>query len=236
MASHQFPEGHPANQYQPHDIAAEKAGQYHYQQTQLPAGYTQDDPSVVSIKRSLSRWFLLAFTILFLCVIGLSAGLGVSQQSLHQTETNLQAAQQAVTAAEAQTAGATTVYLTRTPTSPTPTPSATVKSDVQCPAINGTSYTAASNTTSSGTSKAFVLLCGLDYGDKEATDIGSVKVRNLSACAEACAKKTNCTGAGWGVIKGDKGPEHTCWLKTDLIKSHNATGEWGFARLIEDGK
>jgi hypothetical protein len=105
MASHQFPEGHPANQYQPHDIAAEKAGQYHYQQTQLPAGYTQDDPSVVSIKRSLSRWFLLAFTILLLCVIGLSAGLGVSQQSLHRTETNLQVAQQAVTAAEAQAYG-----------------------------------------------------------------------------------------------------------------------------------
>ena len=105
MASHQFPAypaGHPADQYQPQDTAVEKAGQYHYQQMQLPAGDTQHDPSVVSIKRSLGRWFLLAFAVLFLCVVGLSAGLGVSQQNLHQTETNLQVAQQAVTAAEAQ--------------------------------------------------------------------------------------------------------------------------------------
>jgi hypothetical protein len=86
------------------------------------------------------------------------------------------------------------------------------------------------------TTKTFLLLCGLDYGQNEATDIGNVKAKNLNACAEACAKKTNCTGAGWGVIKGDKGPEHTCWMKTGLIKSHNATGAWGFAKLVSEGE
>ena len=138
---------------------------------------------------------------------------------------------------------ATTVTLRPSPpVSPTstPTPTATVKSDVQCPSINGTIFTTKLNSTSSNSTttpaeKRFLLLCGIDYGSDEATDIGNVKVKNLDACAEACAKKTNCTGAGWGVIKGDKGPEHTCWMKMGLVKGHNTTGAWGFAQLVGEG-
>ncbi|KAK0640584.1 hypothetical protein B0T16DRAFT_333882 [Cercophora newfieldiana] len=133
----------------------------------------------------------------------------------------------------------TTVYVTRTktknPKSSTSTPTSTAASDIQCPGINGTTFTPSitSNSTETVETKSFLLLCGLDYGKGEATDIGNVKVMSLNECAEACAKKKKCTGAGWGVLAGDKGPEHKCWMKTDLTRSHNATGEWGFAKLIE---
>lgn len=50
-----------------------------------------------------------------------------------------------------------------------------------------------------------MLLRGRNYGEGEATDIGNVKVKNLNACAEACAKKTNSAEAGWGAIKGIRG-------------------------------
>lgn len=52
----------------------------------------------VSIKRTLVRLFLAASTILFLAVVGLSAGLGVSQHSLQQTQTNLNVVQQSMSA------------------------------------------------------------------------------------------------------------------------------------------
>ncbi|KAK4447243.1 hypothetical protein QBC34DRAFT_467815 [Podospora aff. communis PSN243] len=258
MASPQYLTQPPGTYYQIHDTAAEKAAQYYYQgqspqpqnfptppQPQFPAGHIDEDDSV-SIGRNLVRGFLIVFVLLLVTIIGLSAGLGVSQRNLHQTESNLQIAQQAVSAA-ALGPDATTITVTATPVSPTttskPTPTS-VKSDVQCPSINGTTLTTSttSNSTSTEpntnttTTKKFLLLCGLDYGEGEATDIGNTKVKNLNACAEACAKKANCTGAGWGVIKGDKGPEHTCWMKTGLIRSHNATGTWGFAMLLGKGE
>jgi len=118
---------------------------------------------------------------------------------------------------------------------------------VQCPRINGTLYTPGGNSTTNSTTtnstsnsttggtprKQFRLLCGFDYGQGEAKDLKGVKVQNLNACADACAATANCTGAGWGVISGDAGPEHTCWLKTNLTKPHVATGSWGFAVLLD---
>ena len=108
--------------------------------------------------------------------------------------------------------------------------SPTAKADVQCPRVNGTIYTASSG------GKRFRRLCGVDYGGEgEAVDIGNVKTINLDACIDACASETNCTGAGWGVIEGDKGPTHSCWMKTNLTKSHKAMPEWGFAVLVPAG-
>jgi hypothetical protein len=99
--------------------------------------------------------------------------------------------------------------------------------DVQCPRVNGTIYTASSG------GKQFRRLCGLDYGGEgEAVDIDNVKTRNMDACIDACASEENCTGAGWGVIDGDKGSTHTCWMKTNLTKSHKAKPDWGFAVLV----
>lgn len=122
---------------------------------------------------------------------------------------------------------AATTILNATPTvstSPSATPAA---ADVQCPAVNGTMYTASSG------GKRFRRMCGVDYGGEgEAVDIGNVKTRSLDACIDACASRGNCTGAGWGIIKGDQGPTHSCWMKANLTKSHKATPEWGFAVFV----
>jgi hypothetical protein len=125
-------------------------------------------------------------------------------------------------------APSTTLPTSTSSTSPTPT----VKSDVQCPKVNGTVYT------SSSSGQRFLRLCGIDYGPSEAVDIGSVRVRNLDACAEACANEPDCTGAGWGVIEGDTGPFHSCWMKTNLTEPHKAPDTWAFAMLVvdEDGE
>ena len=136
-------------------------------------------------------------------------------------------------------AGATTtVFATPTATRASATgvaPSTTPKSDVKCPAINGTVHTVSASATEAGAGKQFRLLCGLDYGEGEAVDIGNVKTRNLEGCADACAARGNCTGAGWGVIDGDKGVDHACWMKTNLNGTgHNATAQWGFAVLLPD--
>ncbi len=98
---------------------------------------------------------------------------------------------------------------------------------MQCPRVNGTTYTASTG------GKQFRRLCGLDYGGAgEAIDIGNEKTRSLDACIDACASRANCTGAGWGVMDGDKGTTHSCWMKTNLTKSHKAVPEWGFAVLV----
>lgn len=99
--------------------------------------------------------------------------------------------------------------------------------DIECPRVNGTVYTASTG------GKRFRRMCGVDYGGAgEAVDIGSVKTLSLDTCIDACASRSNCTGAGWGVIDGDQGPTHSCWMKTNLTKSHTATPEWGFAILV----
>lgn len=104
-------------------------------------------------------------------------------------------------------------------------PTATI--DVQCPQVNGTVYTASSG------GKRFRRMCGVDYGGEgEAIDIANVKTRSLDACIDACASRSNCTGAGWGVIKGDKNPLQSCWMKTNLTKFHKATPDWGFAVFV----
>ncbi|KAK1759986.1 hypothetical protein QBC47DRAFT_450316 [Echria macrotheca] len=195
-----------------------------------PAAATTAGPTILSIKRSTALIFLGILSLFFLLVIGLAAGLGVSQKNLSQTQSDLQLAQAAISAV---TAAAATTSLLATPTkTSSPTSTASPKSDVQCPRINQTIYTVSASASNGTAPKQFKLLCGFDYGKGEAVDIGNTKVKNLNACADACAARSNCTGAGWGVIEGDKGVEHTCWMKNNLTTPHNATAEWGFAVLI----
>jgi len=98
---------------------------------------------------------------------------------------------------------------------------------IQCPQVNGTLYT------DSWGGKRFRRVCGIDYsGEGEAVDIGNVKVGSLDAYIDACASTADCTGAGWGIIDGDTGPLHTCWMKTNLTKHHEARPDWGFAVLL----
>jgi hypothetical protein len=107
------------------------------------------------------------------------------------------------------------------------TQTSAVANDAACPGTNGTVYTASTD------GKRFRRMCGIDYGGNgESVDIGSVKTLNLDACIDACASRSNCTGAGWGVIEGDKGPTHSCWMKANLTKPHKAVPEWAFAVLL----
>jgi hypothetical protein len=111
---------------------------------------------------------------------------------------------------------------TKTTTSATETPT-----NIDCPGSNNTVYTATNS------SKRFTRVCGIDYSGKgEAVDLGSVKTENMTSCIDACAKNDSCQGCGWGRMgDGDTGNEHSCWLKANLTKSHNATADWEFAIL-----
>ncbi|EAQ85555.1 hypothetical protein CHGG_09569 [Chaetomium globosum CBS 148.51] len=210
----------PAQYYALPDAQQEKTGQFQYQQayelqqhhnTNSPAS----GPTMLSVTRGVALSVVGVIVFLLVTVIGLSAGLGVSQRDLQQVKGDLEAAQAVLSVTSAPT---TAVVLPTSTTASIPAvASPTAKADVQCPRVNGTIYTASSG------GKRFRRLCGVDYGGEgEAVDIGNVKTINLDACIDACASETNCTGAGWGVIEGDKGPTHSCWMKTNLTKSHKA--------------
>ncbi|KAM7185717.1 hypothetical protein V8F33_012227 [Rhypophila sp. PSN 637] len=182
-------------------------------------------------------WCIFAIiAILFAAVIALAVGLGMTQETLRQTRSDLLLAQAKLVAPGTGTAANSPPSDTTTPPTPatvtatiasTPTAQAAIK----CPAGNGTFYSTPSGD-SSGPTKQFQRICGIDYGQGEAKDIGSKKVASLDECMDACAARAGCTGAGWGAITGDKGNMHSCWMKTGLIKPHKATQDWGFGVLI----
>jgi hypothetical protein len=121
---------------------------------------------------------------------------------------------------------------TSTPTSTSSSSSASATPDtsnITCPGSNNTLYT------SDTASKRFQQFCGIDYSGDQAVDVGSVKVTSMDACMDACASQSNCTGAGWGYLEGDNGTEHSCWMKANLTRPHNATAEWAFAVLLVNG-
>lgn len=94
-----------------------------------------------------------------------------------------------------------------------------------CPVSNNTVY---------NNGKEFRQFCGIDYSDDGAVDIGNKKVTSFDSCLDFCASWSNCTGAGWGYMSGDTGGKYTCYLKNDLVESHNATNYWAFGVLITD--
>ncbi|KAK7736644.1 hypothetical protein SLS53_006849 [Cytospora paraplurivora] len=147
------------------------------------AGYAHDPPQTAptssGAKRSTCLALLLATMILLAAVIGLGAGLGVSQRNLHKTQADL-------ARATASPSAATTGSVTATPastgsaTSSSASASATADaSNIICPKNNDTVYTAATD------SKQFRELCGIDYGDGEAESVGSVKTTSMDACMDA---------------------------------------------------
>ncbi|KUI71820.1 hypothetical protein VM1G_07608 [Cytospora mali] len=179
-------------------------------------------PTSSGVKRSTCLALLAAVVILLAAVVGLSAGLGVSQRNLHNTQADL--------AKAIKSPSATTTVApasTGSPTSSSASASATADtSNITCPGSNNTLYTADTD------SKRFRQYCGIDYSGDEAQAVGSVKVTSMDACMDACAAQSNCTGAGWGYLNGDNGAEHTCWMKTNLTTSHQATSTWAFAILL----
>ncbi|KAK0744538.1 hypothetical protein B0T21DRAFT_89633 [Apiosordaria backusii] len=217
---------------------------YHEQPT------LDQNQTILSVKRSLALATVGVIVFLCLAVIGLSAGLGISQRHLTQTKSELQSLESSLAFALAAPTSSSRTSTTTLPAPPPPSstssvaiPSSTASSTttsvsrptvplVQCPDVNNTIYTTSNNL-------KFVRLCGRDFsGEDEAIDIGNTKTNSLDLCIEACAKRPGCEGVGWGVIvsndKGNVNPMQSCWMKKDLRKSHDAQREdWGFARLIE---
>lgn len=97
---------------------------------------------------------------------------------------------------------------------------------LSCPNGNGTKYDVPDS------KKTFLLICGIDYsGADEATDLGSLYTIDMEDCMTNCATFPGCTACGWGVIPGDPGSEHRCWLKGSLQKTHQSKSGWYFAIL-----
>lgn len=95
-----------------------------------------------------------------------------------------------------------------------------------CPAANNTKYLVP------GAEKTFLRLCGIDYsGAGQAADLGVVWTASMQECMVSCAGYPGCTGCGWGVIQGDAGSDHRCWLKGDLQQAHMVRTGWDFAIL-----
>lgn len=120
----------------------------------------------------------------------------------------------------------TATWLTRhrepeVPPAPAPAPAGD-----SCPGVSSTQLT-----TSNG--KRFQHLCSLDYaGVNEAIDIGSVKTSTFAECMEACSKRDDCQGAGWGPPNGVNNARGICYMKKSLKTSHEATADWNFAVLL----
>ena len=104
-----------------------------------------------------------------------------------------------------------------TSSSPTPTPTDGFSS---CPTVNNTAFTSSND-------RHFVLHCGIDYGNSESANLNSTALSEFSDCMNWCARTTDCTGCGWGLISG----KNMCYLKTNLTTPHQATATWLFATM-----
>lgn len=165
---------------------------------------------------------VITVAVLAAAIIGLAAGLGVSQKNLHDTQDNLNAALASLsTAAPATRTLVVTGTKTSSPAAATAT-ATTTTTDIysQCPSANNTIY---------GTStQNFTVRCGIDYsGTGEADDLDSSDADSMSDCMDDCLKNSKCEGAGWGHIDG----AGKCYMKANLTKYHTADSNWEFAVL-----
>lgn len=95
-----------------------------------------------------------------------------------------------------------------------------------CPYINNTIYQVP------GSTKNFLRLCGIDYsGGSEAVELAHKPTFSFEDCIGNCAGTYGCTGCGWGVLSGDEGADHQCWMKSNLTTDHKVASDWCFAIL-----
>ncbi|KZZ98541.1 hypothetical protein AAL_03059 [Moelleriella libera RCEF 2490] len=180
---------------------------YSYDRVAPPAPIPQ--ATVCGLRRRLFCALLLAVVVVVVVAVGVGVGVGVG---VKQTSRK-------------------TMPATSSPDSTSSTPSVNSSPPAQtstaaCPAANGTTYHVP------GAGKTFLRLCGTDFsGDDGAVDLGVVWTATVQDCINSCAGYPNCTGCGWGVMTGDPGTDHRCWLKSDLQKSHAVRSGWDFAIL-----
>ncbi|KAI1103852.1 hypothetical protein F4804DRAFT_309034 [Jackrogersella minutella] len=201
------------------------------------------EKKIFGLKRSRFWWLLALVALLLVVAIGVGVGVGVgkgaSQKSSQDQDQAQAQAEAASTSSLAPTitasgssspaaSGTSTSSSTTTTssTSSTSTPTGNADGKIDCPAANGTTYQVP------GSEKRFLRICGIDYYSDEAEDIKQVPTESILDCMKNCAGTTGCTGCGWGYLEGDTGTQHTCWLKGDLKKPHEADVNWAFAVLL----
>ncbi|PNY29607.1 Uncharacterized protein TCAP_00477 [Tolypocladium capitatum] len=163
------------------------------------------------------RIFNVLLAVSLVVVVGIVVGVGVG--------VGVGSKRQAADSQQQQTP------VTTTPPSSQASSSSTSDDDVPtavvaCPTANNTKYLDAR------TRKTFLRICGIDYtGPGQAVDLGAVLATSMQECMADCAGYPGCTACGWGVIPGDTGTAHRCWLKGDLQKAHVVRTGWDFAIL-----
>lgn len=106
MDPHHVQPGQPAPYHHLGDAQQEKAAQFQYQQPVYEQYGAQEQPkaaatgpTILNITRGVALAAVGVVIFLLITVIGLSAGLGVSQRDLHQAQSDLGVAQSALSSA-----------------------------------------------------------------------------------------------------------------------------------------
>ncbi|UKZ91522.1 uncharacterized protein TrAFT101_006500 [Trichoderma asperellum] len=191
-----------------------KAGEfydYQYDRVAPPAPIPQ--ATICGVTTRLF-WLIMAAVGLFVA-IGVGVGVGVGLGTRHKA-----AVQPSPTTSSAHTSTSTSSSKTASATESLPS------NLLGCPQANNTRYAVP------GSEKTFLLICGIDYsGAGQAVELGNLYTIDMEDCMANCATFPGCTACGWGIIPGDAGSEHRCWLKGDLGKTHLPKPGWYFAIL-----
>ncbi|KAI1373351.1 hypothetical protein F4677DRAFT_220402 [Hypoxylon crocopeplum] len=200
----------------------------------MPPRPPKEDARVLGIKRN--HFFIILAVGLFLLVVGIAVGLGVglgTRKNSNTVATDSAAGDSDAVSSSSSIAPTSTTPTSTTSTTPTstrvsPTPSFTgtlVSGPVICPQDNNTVYV------SEGVSKPFNVQCGRDYSSANgAQDITHMHQSTMANCIDACGKRSDCVGVGWGYYKGS----YQCWMKSQLGEP-NWSSQWYFAQLQDMG-
>ncbi|KAH8883283.1 hypothetical protein GQ53DRAFT_752999 [Thozetella sp. PMI_491] len=165
-------------------------------------------------------WALVIIFGVILVAVGIGAGVGVG---LARKSTSSNAASSNHNA----TSSPSPAQVTATATSSAPSATSSEPTSALCGNTNNTIYSVPNS------NKKFRRFCGIDFsGVGGAMDETSVLTSNMEECMISCSGLASCTGCGWGIVVGDEGPKHKCWLKSNLQTAHNTSSDWSFAILL----
>ncbi|KHN95914.1 uncharacterized protein MAM_06276 [Metarhizium album ARSEF 1941] len=186
---------------------------YSYDRVAPPAPIPQ--ATICGLGKRLFYTIVAAAIVVAAMAVGVGVGVGLGVGRHHSTSDERGSSTKTPSAASIQTVTPTSIAA-----KPTQTPL------MACPAANNTRYEVSS------VKKTFLRVCGVDYtGSHGATDLGVVRTSSMQECMNSCAGYPTCTGCSWGVIPGDAGSDHRCWLKKDLETPTAVRSGWDFAIL-----
>ncbi|KAI5856773.1 hypothetical protein GGS23DRAFT_393036 [Durotheca rogersii] len=209
----------------------------------LPVMPPRGDKKILGMRKTPFWWLLALLGLLLVIAIGVGVGVGVSREASGGSDRD--AIAEAVTASSSSlsptpaisgpvtsAAGDVSITSTLSPSTTssssgsTSTPTGSAEGKIDCPTANGTVYQVP------GSDKRFLRICGIDYSADEAQDLRQVPTETILDCMKNCAGTYQCTGCAWGVLEGDTGTQHTCFLKGNLRTPHEADINWAFAVLL----